>query len=224
MEKKKNSKHFIIPPAYFKAKGVVPIPVKANLLKEKASETEEQEPKQTRVETTTTEVKETPIVIPKIAIDTSKKPTSGLSLKSIKQKREHQIRQLDVIIDEQELPKEPVEEEDLIKIWNDYAVSVDKKGEKILGSLLQMDTPKLKGNTIHLTYSNHTNKIELERAQYPLLAHLRKTLKNFDLHIEITVNEEEAKKYAFTPQEKYEKLKEKNTNIELLKHTFGLDL
>ena len=40
----------------------------------------------------------------------------------------------------------------------------------------------------------------------------------------ITVNEEVATKYAFTPQEKYEKLKEKNPNIELLKKTFGLDV
>jgi DNA polymerase-3 subunit gamma/tau len=38
------------------------------------------------------------------------------------------------------------------------------------------------------------------------------------------VNEEVAKKYAFTPQEKYEKLREKNPNIELLKKTFGLDI
>ncbi len=77
---------------------------------------------------------------------------------------------------------------------------------------------------IYLTYSNNTNKIELERAQYPLLAYLRKTLKNFDLHLHINVNEELAKKYAFTPQEKYDKLKEKNSNIELLKQTFGLDI
>jgi DNA polymerase-3 subunit gamma/tau len=53
---------------------------------------------------------------------------------------------------------------------------------------------------------------------------LRKTLKNYDLHLDITVNEEVAKKYAFTPREKYEKLKEKNPNIELLKKTFGLDI
>jgi DNA polymerase-3 subunit gamma/tau len=47
---------------------------------------------------------------------------------------------------------------------------------------------------------------------------------NFDLHLDIKVNEEIAKKYAFTPQEKYEKLKEKNPNIELLRKTFGLDI
>ena len=131
---------------------------------------------------------------------------------------------MDVIIDEEDLPKEPVNKEDLTEAWNAYALSMSKKGEKILASILQMDNPKLEGTTIHLTYSNNTNKIELERAQYPLLAYLRKTLRNFDLKLDITVNEEVAKKYAFTPQEKYEKLKEKNPNIELLKKTFGLDI
>ena len=56
------------------------------------------------------------------------------------------------------------------------------------------------------------------------MAFLKKTLLNYDLKLDITVNEEIAKKYAFTPLEKYEKLKEKNPNIELLRKTFGLDI
>ncbi|WP_243471878.1 DNA polymerase III subunit gamma/tau [Winogradskyella sp. MH6] len=220
---KKNDGHFIIPPSYFQAKGITPIPV--NKTKEEARpavqqpKIEKKEEKQQPVATVSE-----PVTIPKISIDTAKKSTSGLSLKSIREKKEHQIRQLDVVIDEEDLPKEPVSQEALTKAWNEYTVSVSKKGEKILASILQMDKPKLKDTAIHLTYSNNTNKIELERAQFPLLAYLRKALKNYDLHLEITVNEEVAKKYAFTPREKYEKLKEKNPNIELLKKTFGLDI
>jgi DNA polymerase-3 subunit gamma/tau len=101
---------------------------------------------------------------------------------------------------------------------------MDKKGEKIMASILQMDEPKLKETTIYLIYSNTTNKIELERAEFPLMAFLKKTLLNYDLKLDITVNEEVAKKYAFTPLEKYEKLKEKNPNIEILRQTFGLDI
>jgi DNA polymerase-3 subunit gamma/tau len=220
---KKNNRHFIIPPSYFVAKGITPVPV------QKAKEEIKPIDKQQKVEqkeekhTPTASVSE-PVSIPKISIDKAKKSTSGLSLKSIKEKKEHQIRQLDVVIDEEDLPKEPVSEEALLKAWNDYTISMSKKGEKILASILQMDKPKLKDTAIQLTYSNNTNKIELERAQYPLLTYLRKTLKNYDLHLDITVNEEVAKKYAFTPREKYEKLKEKNPNIELLKKTFGLDV
>ena len=56
------------------------------------------------------------------------------------------------------------------------------------------------------------------------MEHLRKSLNNYDLRLEISVNEETTKQYAFTTREKYEKLKAKNPNIELLKKTFGLDI
>jgi len=150
--------------------------------------------------------------------------TSSLSLKSIKAKKEHQIRQMEVVIDPNDLPKEKVTQESLVKSWNTYVKSLIDKGEKIMASILEMDKPKLDGIKIKLQFPNETMKVELERAQFPLMEFLRKDLKNFDLSLDITVNEEVAKKYAFTPIEKYEKLKVKNPNIELLKKTFGLDV
>ena len=227
---KKNNKQYIIPPSHFKVKGRKPNPVDTSS-KLVATATlantirTEENPSLNKLITD-----EEPIVkvakpeVPQISISKSDIATSGLSLKSIRKKKEHQIRQLDVVIDEEQLPKEPVSEEDLIDAWQSYTKSLDKKGEKILASILEMEMPKLNDTAICLTYSNNTNKIELERAQHPLLTFLRKTLKNYDLHLDITVNEEIAKKYAFTPQEKFEKLKDKNPNIELLKKTFGLDV
>ena len=220
---KKNRKHFIIPPSYFKAKGITPIPVtkpkEEVITPEKKTITEEKvTPKET------ISAVEEPVSIPKISIGKPKSATSGLSLKSIREKKEHQLRQMDVIIDEDDLPKKPVTQEALNDAWKIYTAKMDEKGEKIMASILQMDQPKLKGTTIHLTYSNNTNKIELERAEFPLMAFLKKRLLNYDLKLDITVNEEIAKKYAFTPQEKYEKLKEKNPNIEILRQTFGLDI
>jgi len=228
MEKKKN-RHFIIPPSYFKAKGITPIPViKPNndattgditpSIEKEAAKTPVKA--NTKVESIVSE----PVEISKISINKPNKVTSGLSLKSIKEKKEHLIRQMDVIIDEEDLPKEPVTQEALTNAWKAYTAKMDTKGEKIMASILQMNEPKLKGTTIYLTYSNNTNKIELERAEFPLMAFLKKTLLNYDLRLDITVNEEIAKKYAFTPLEKYEKLKEKNPNIEVLKRTFGLDI
>ncbi|RNC87170.1 MAG: DNA polymerase III subunit gamma/tau [Winogradskyella sp.] len=227
---KKNSKHYIIPPSYFKSKGITPIPVKEkleqiqeeNIVITQDRTIEHKEEEKVVVEEIVDAVAEP--TIPKISINKSDKVTSGLSLKSIREKKAHQIRQMNVIIDEDDLPKEPVTEQDLIDAWNAYTTSLHNKGEKILASIMEMEVPKLVDTAISLTYSNTTNKIELERAQYPLLAYLRKACKNYDLHLDITVDEEVAKKYAFTPKEKYDKLKEKNPNLELLKRTFGLDV
>ncbi len=220
---KKNNKHFIIPPSYFKAKGITPIPVQKPKVTPKAIEKKPLVEEKLAKEETIAAVSE-PVYIPKISIENPKKSISGLSLKSIREKKEHLIRQMDVVIDEDDLPKEPVTQEALDNAWKKYTAQMDKKGEKIMASILQMDAPKLKDTTIYVTYSNNTNKIELERAEFPLMAFLKKALLNYDLKLDITVNEEIAKKYAFTPLEKYEKLKEKNPNIEILRKTFGLDI
>ena len=84
--------------------------------------------------------------------------------------------------------------------------------------------PTLKDTTIHLEFPNATNKIEVERQQYDLLSFLRKQLNNYDIVLDIKVNEEKEKLFAYTPEEKYDKLKEKNPKIELLKKLFELDV
>ena len=131
---------------------------------------------------------------------------------------------MDVVVDVEDLPKEDVSEAAFLKAWNSYVKRLHKKGEKIMASILEMDTPKLVDTNIKITFPNDTLRVELERAQNPLMQHLRKTLKNYDLKLDIQVNEEISKKYAYTTLEKYEKLKEKNPNIEILRKTFGLDI
>ncbi|MBO3099381.1 DNA polymerase III subunit gamma/tau [Gelidibacter pelagius] len=222
---KKNSSHYIIPASYFKTKGITPIAV--TLPKKEAPISDKvAEPIQADSKTITKE-NSNPLaqqVIPKIDLKPDPKRTSGLSLKSIRAKKEHLIKQMEVVIDPNDLPKEKFTTEAFHKAWEDYIKSLDQKGEKIMVSILEMSKPKLKGTEIHVEFPNESLKIELERAQFPLMEHLRKTVKNFDLTLHVDVNEEIAKQYAFTPLEKYEKLKEKNPNIELLKRTFGLDL
>ncbi|WP_047545995.1 DNA polymerase III subunit gamma/tau [Psychroserpens sp. Hel_I_66] len=226
---KKNSKYYIIPPSYFKAKGITPIPVSIDT-KQKTEEINTTS-KEKNVELSTSSSEEKTKQKPSFAkepqpvIDLKKdQRTSGLSLKSIRAKKEHQIRQMEVVIDVDDLPTEEFTEEQFYELWNDYINKLHKKGEKIMASILEMDKPKLKGTDILLSYPNETLKIELERAQYPLMEFLKKSLQNFDLKLVITVNEEITKKFAFTAQDKYEKLKEKNPNIDLLRRTFGLDI
>ncbi|MBN4057954.1 DNA polymerase III subunit gamma/tau, partial [Olleya sp. AH-315-K02] len=160
---------------------------------------------------------------PEIILNTQKK-SSGLSLSSIKKKKEHLIKQMDVVLEEDDLPKEDFTEKQMLKAWNSYVSIIEKKGKYNLASILNIDTPKLEGTTIHLEFPNSTNKVEVERQQYELLRSLKQELNNFDISLSITVNEELEKNYAYSTIEKFEKLKEKNSKIELLKKTFDLDI
>jgi len=224
---KKNSRRFIIPAAYFKAKGITPIPVSKPIIQQQAKEPiqqQVQEPIQQEevvIETTTPKIVEER---PKIILNSEKKRTSGLSLSSIKKKKEHLIKQMEVVVDEVDLPKEDFTEEAMQTAWTDFVGLLEKKGKHNLASILSIDTPKLTGSTIHLEFPNATNKVEVERQQYDLLNHLRKTLNNYDVNLSINVNEEMEKQYAYTPREKYEKFKEKNEAIESLRKTFDLDI
>ena len=224
---KKNSKYFIIPASYFKDKGITPIKVELpKVSKEKLSVQNHQEPNTKITEAKKQEKSVAQKIVekrPQIILNTQKK-TSGLSLSSIQKKKEHLIRQMDVVLDEEDLPKEPFTEEALIVSWNTFVENIEKKGKFNLASILRIDTPKLKGTTIYLEFPNSTNKVELERQKMDLLRHLRTHLNNFDIDLSISINETMEKQYAYTPQEKYEKLNEKNSNLELLRRTFDLDI
>lgn len=130
-----------------------------------------------------------------------------------------------MVIDEEDLPKDDFTEADLQRHWSDFTEQIDKKGQKILASNLNTDVPKLgKDFTIHIELPNGTMKKEIERESFELMGYLRTKLNNHFIQLIIKVNESSAKKFAFTPEEKYEKLREKNPAIDLLRKEFDLDL
>lgn len=160
-----------------------------------------------------------------ILIRERSKRISGLSISSLKAKKEHQRTKKDSSPNEANLPKEPFTEEALQTYWAEFVQLLENSGRKILASNLSTDLPKCLGDhTIWIELPNGTMKKEIEREQGELLSFLKEKLQNYDLTLKISINEEAAKKYAYTPQEKYEKLKEKNPAIELLKNQFDLEL
>ena len=220
-EKKKPS-GYIIPASYFKSKNV--------------SEVKTIKPNSSTIKTTTPDVEEvektqpikafvSKIKPPIPVIHTTKRPASGLSLSSIQKKKEHQIRLMEVTIKEEDLPNDPFTEEDLLKYWAVFVTKLETDGKYNLASILQIDTPKLiDEHTIGLEFPNTTNKIEVERQQFELLHYLRKAVNNFSITLDIKVNETLEKKYVYTPEDKYEKLVEKNKHVKLLRKTFDLDI
>jgi len=157
-------------------------------------------------------------------LDVSKERVSGLSIKGLRKKKELQEKLANKKIDHTNLPTEAFTEAAMQTAWQEYVQLLIEKGERIVASNLEADTPTLDGVKIKLQFPNETMKVEVERAQGPLLDYLKRTLNNYDIILDITVNEEIVRKYAYTPQEKYDKLKEHNPNIEILRKAFDLEL
>jgi len=219
---KKKSEGFIIPASFFKDKN----------LSESKTESDQNIPQTNSVNSSTelpsVEEPETKYNPPKIeapVIKGIKRQASGLSLKSIQQKKAHQIKQMDVEIKEEDLPSDSFTQDQLNEYWDTFVDKLEKKGKYNLAAILKIDTPKLTDDdVIQLEFPNSTNKIEVERNQFDLLQFLRKSLNNFNIRLEISVNEAMDKKYAYTSEDKYAKLLKKNPALETLKQTFNLDL
>jgi DNA polymerase-3 subunit gamma/tau len=154
----------------------------------------------------------------------AKKKVSGLSLKSIQKKKELEAQKRGAQEEEVIEKNGKFSEEEMQEAWMEFANEQSEKGEKILASIMQTDTPVLKGKQIWIELPNETMKLELEKVQYYLMGFLKERLQNTHLQLQVSINEKAEKKFAFTPIEKFEKLKEKNPLLEKLRSTFDLDI
>ncbi len=152
------------------------------------------------------------------------KKVSGLSIKSIRQKKEILAKKHGEKVVQSEVLDEPINETQLHAAWDEYIHRLKNKGEKILASIMETDMPKLSEKVISIELPADTMKNELEKHTHPLMSFLKKKLQNTLITLDIKVNEQVAKKYAFTDMEKFNKLKEQNPLLEKLRKTFDLDI
>jgi hypothetical protein len=157
--------------------------------------------------------------------DMSSEPkVSAFSLASIRAKKELLEAGKSIVKQEVHLPTEAFNETDMLLHWNKYAQRLGDKGYKIMESLLLINDPVLNGTSITLELPNQGSKIDFETEINGLLGYLKGHLHNHNITIEVIVNEKVSTKQAFTVQEKYNRLSEKNPNLDLLRKTFDLDL
>ena len=112
----------------------------------------------------------------------------------------------------------------MLEFWYKYAQLLNDKGQLIMESLLRISNPKLEGTRIIYELPNEGSKIDFEKAKPELLGYLRGHLHNHDITIDVIVNEILKSKIAFTTQDKFNRLKEINPNLEELRRVFDLDL
>lgn len=149
---------------------------------------------------------------------------SPFSLSSIRAKKELQNASQSLVNEEVQQAEEPFSETDMELQWNKYAQRLSDKGLRIMESLLLNNKPVLNGTTITVELSSQGSKIDFETELNGLLSFLRSHLHNHLITIDIIVNEKLSSRKAYSPIEKYERLKEINSNLELLRKAFDLNL
>ncbi len=147
-----------------------------------------------------------------------------MSIKSLTTENISTKKKKEVVIDYNNLPSNPFTTEQVQKLWNTTISNFHDKGDKLLSSLMSSCNPIAKGNMLQMELPNKLMKVDLEKSKHKILKIIRDELQNYKIDFDITVNEETVKKFAYTPQEKYAYLKDKNELISILKAKFNLDL
>lgn len=186
---------------------------------------QEKEKQEEEIQSAENQLEELPIAPPKISITPPEgKKVSSFSLASIQKKKEWEQKQKPEIT-EVERPEDTFTLAQLNKYWKAYQNEKSQQKQQNLASLFLLSTPKLiDQKTIEYTVPSSLNKVELEREFVHFLPYLRKALNNFSVEIHIIVNEAEEKNYIYTPEEKYNRLREINPHIDELRKKLDLDL
>jgi DNA polymerase-3 subunit gamma/tau len=122
-------------------------------------------------------------------------------------------------------PKDNFTEKKLQELWKSYVDLLNKKGERSIASIIGTDIPTLGTNfEISFTVPNKLMQDQFKKGRPKLINFLREKLNNYGIAIIVHLNEAVEKKFAYTPDEKYKKLKEKNPLLEKLRQAFELDL
>ena len=237
---KKKSDAFIIPATHYRNNTYSITEVKpvgggqSSVISDKFEESREQvvrESVQSKVsseqilekQTETLEAKKTTTINNKPLTTTNPK-VSALSLAGLRAKKELEAKKSQHLKHLGELPTEGFSETDMLLLWNKFAQRMQDSGKMLMSTYMLMNEPDLDGSTITLELPNESTKEEFLSGCTELLGYLRGKLHNHDIVINVKVNESVEKKYAFTPDDKYERLRNINPAIDLLRKTFDLDV
>jgi DNA polymerase-3 subunit gamma/tau len=211
-KKKKKPANYIIPATFFQALSPAVKEIAKPIEKKIAEVVQKQ-----KIEEPPKAKLKTPL------LNTARKRSSSLSLKSVHEKKE--VKKLVVEENFDNHPKDVFTEVRLQELWAAYVTFLNSKGERSMASIVGTDVPKL-GEDFKISFSipNRLMLDQFHKGRPALLKYLRAKLNNYGIKIIVTLNETVEKKFAYTPVEKFNKMKEINPLLEKLRQTFELDM
>jgi DNA polymerase-3 subunit gamma/tau len=144
----------------------------------------------------------------------------GISISAFGQKKEEETVKSEMTI---EVLNERFTPLQLINEWKAYADDLTE--EHHLKNTMLNCLPNLTENTVfEVIVNNPVQEQRLLEHRMDILSKLRAQLRNTHLRMEIRISENNEKKLAFTPAEKFNLMMEENESLRRLKDEFGLEL
>jgi DNA polymerase-3 subunit gamma/tau len=144
----------------------------------------------------------------------------GVSISALGQKKEKEEERYEMTI---EVLNERFTPLQLINEWKAYAEEITE--EHHLKNTMLNCLPNLIANTVfEVVVNNPVQEQRLTDSGMDILSRLRVQLRNTHLKMEVRISEDNEKKLAFTPAEKFNLMMEENESLRKLKDEFGLEL
>ncbi|MEZ5147311.1 MAG: DNA polymerase III subunit gamma/tau [Bacteroidales bacterium] len=128
--------------------------------------------------------------------------------------------------DAEDLSGKPADEFDQVKLieaWKTLTESFAR--DKNFHSTLTKNQPVLQGKfKVHFAVDNKIQKSEIDDRKLDILPGLRETLNNWQIQLEVIVNENTEEKKPYTPQEKFNRMADKNPALKKLKDQLDLEI
>ena len=120
----------------------------------------------------------------------------------------------------------PFTQKDLEASWKNYATKIGLEGKHNLSSILKEKTPIISDDfVLELTLNNKVQEEVLNEEKSNILGFLKKSLINNSIQLNIIIKELEKQEIkAYTPEDKFKEMAEKNPTLLEMKDQFGLEL
>jgi len=142
-----------------------------------------------------------------------------ISINPIKQKKETK----DPTISKTNRPVEQYTPEQFGNVLNDYKILLQEKGKDSLASIFEV-LPEVKKDNIHLLIENKALADEFNAQKADFLDYIREQLSNYNIQVNTEINKDVKLKKAYTPQEKFVKMSEKNPALKRLVDDLEMDV
>ena len=126
---------------------------------------------------------------------------------------------------QEDVVAESITEEQMLQVWNTYAEIQKTAGKYQLNSTLTYRKPTLQDdNCIQLEIQHQSQEQLLIEEKQSLIDYLRKQLNNYKLQLRTVIIETKDDSTAYTNKEKYQKMVEKNPDLEEFRKQLGFEL
>lgn len=172
-------------------------------------------------------VKEEPVAEKaKVFIPNLHTPSTSVKIPSLKDWG----KQADIMVEEEEDPylkgddKEEFGMDSFLKYWTDYAAKLKAESKHNVLSVFNANAPKmLRPYVFEIVVGNKVQENLFHNEKPYILNFLRSSLKNFDIELNVRIDEQAVVKKPYTNQEKYQYMAAKNPQLAELKKRFNLD-